>query len=209
MKQKIFYILKLMLGLIFPLFLYIYFYEIEIWGIDKYFTFIFLFAWLIPMLVLKNYNHLLKILVILNILLLFILLNFINTYSLKISIPIMEKNLEQRQDNLKSKIIETLSYHNNYDIKNVNDYIDKYKKEDEFLPLLKCFYITSIEWWRWYIIAYKYISEETIKEKWKDYFLYQSINDYTISNDNYNEIEKTLKNDCINNFFNEYYVNIK
>ncbi|MDD2870580.1 MAG: hypothetical protein PHS49_01195 [Candidatus Gracilibacteria bacterium] len=119
----------------------------------------------------------------------------------------MEKNLDIRQNTLKNKIVETLSYHDNFDIKDINDYINKYKKEDEFLPLLKCFYIASIDNGKGYIIAYKYKSQENISKFGESFFKYKSVNNFTIDNKTKSEINSKLNIGCIDDFFNKYYLN--
>lgn len=204
-KINTFFILKILFGLIFPLILIIIFYETELWGIEKYFIFIYILFWIIPLILFRNIKYIFTKLTILNVI--FIFINYLWTYSFSFALPKMEKDLDDRQKILMNNVIETLWYIDKYDIKNIDEYINNYRKDDEFIPLLKCYYLSGIEDWKWFIIAYKYKSQVNVEKYWEKFSIYKSDATYNITNEVKSEIKSILDKDCLNNFFNTYYLN--
>lgn len=106
-------------------------------------------------------------------------------------------NIREERDIHNFQQYEKIKEYLNKNKLSFSGYVDFVKKSwESFYPSKNCYYLNSLDGWKWYIISFKLESSKNIKKFWKDYFIYKNVQDYNISNEEMNEIQKIINKPC-------------
>lgn len=93
-----------------------------------------------------------------------------------------------------SKIKESLQWKDNYAFEDISSY-NKY-----FWTNIKlnnnCIYLKSVDTWDGFVFAFKIKYNDNIKKYW-EYYLYKSIPEYKISDEEMAKIQETINKECL------------
>jgi len=203
MKKNIIFIFKLILWLIFPFLWFIatidtdipFFYN-DYNAIIIFLIIYFFFRFFLAIIFRKKKNLFIN-LILLNIIIFLITVYLISLYDNFLKQPLVNKLIDNDLDMISNNIIWTLKNNKNTYINNIEDFLVKYPQNNEYTVYFHCYYLSRIENWSWFILAYKYNSKEYIEKYKTNYFLYKSIPDYKITTEEMAKIQETINKDCL------------